>query len=184
MTKVVRPFITSSSAAVTRISVTGSSALVASSRIRIGGSFSNARRWRAAAARRRTEACRVRRSGLQTFRIAVDEVERLGARRRLADFGVAGVRLADAQILGDRAVEQQRFLKHHADIAAQARQREVADIDAVDLDRAGLRIEGAMQQRERGRFAAAGRADQSDAFAGQHGEGQIGHRGALAVIGQ
>ena len=40
MTKVVRPLITSSSACVTLASVTGSSALVASSRIRIGGFFS------------------------------------------------------------------------------------------------------------------------------------------------
>ena len=37
MTKVVRPFITSFSAAVTFASVVASSALVASSRIRIGG---------------------------------------------------------------------------------------------------------------------------------------------------
>ena len=50
MTNVVRPFITSSSAACTLASVAASSALVASSRIRIGGSFSSARaidsRWR------------------------------------------------------------------------------------------------------------------------------------------
>src|SRR6267378_1973918 len=43
ITKVVRPFITSSRAALTLASVTASSALVASSRIRIGGSFSSAR---------------------------------------------------------------------------------------------------------------------------------------------
>ncbi|MGY3406340.1 hypothetical protein ACVWZV_002453 [Bradyrhizobium sp. GM5.1] len=50
ITKVVRPFITSSRAVFTLASVTASSALVASSRIRIGGSFSSARaidsRWR------------------------------------------------------------------------------------------------------------------------------------------
>ena len=50
ITKVVRSFITSSSAACTFISVVASSALVASSRIRIGGFFSSARaiemRWR------------------------------------------------------------------------------------------------------------------------------------------
>ena len=43
ITKVVRPFITSSSAACTLASVMASSALVASSRIRIGGSLSSAR---------------------------------------------------------------------------------------------------------------------------------------------
>jgi acetyl-CoA acetyltransferase len=50
ITKVVRPFITSASAACTRASVSASRALVASSRIKIGGSLSNARaierRWR------------------------------------------------------------------------------------------------------------------------------------------
>ena len=50
ITKVVRSFINSSSAACTFISVVASSALVASSRIRIGGFFTNARaierRWR------------------------------------------------------------------------------------------------------------------------------------------
>ena len=43
ITKVVRPFITSSSAALSLASVTASSALVASSRIRIGGSYRIAR---------------------------------------------------------------------------------------------------------------------------------------------
>ena len=43
MTNVVRPFMTSSSAILSRASVSGSSALVASSRMRIGGSLSSAR---------------------------------------------------------------------------------------------------------------------------------------------
>ena len=41
-----------------------------------------------------------------------------------------------------------------------------------------------MQQRERGRFAAAGRPDQRDALAGQRRETQIRHRGTLAIIGK
>ena len=47
-----------------------------------------------------------------------------------------------------------------------------------------LRIEGAMQQRQRRRLAAAGRPDQRDALAGQRREAQIRHGGALAVIGK
>ena len=87
---------------------------------------------------------------------------------------IGRVRLADAQVLGDRAVEQQRFLIDHADVVAQRGELERADVHAVDLDGAGLRIEGAMQQRERGRFAGAGRADQRDRFARQHREAEIG----------
>ena len=49
---------------------------------------------------------------------------------------------------------------------------------------ARLRIESAIQQRQRRRFAAAGRADQRHAVAGQGGEAQIRHRGTLAVIGK
>ena len=41
-----------------------------------------------------------------------------------------------------------------------------------------------MQQRERGRLAGAGRADQRDGLARQRGEVEVGDRGALAVIGE
>ena len=94
MTKVVRPFMTSSSATLSRASVTGSSALVASSRIRIGGFFSSARamarRWRSPpeSSRPRSPSGASRPSG-----IAVDEVERLRAGRGVAHFGVGGVGL-------------------------------------------------------------------------------------------
>jgi hypothetical protein len=85
-------------------------------------------------------------------------------------FLLRGVRLADAQIVRDRTIEQQRLLKHHADIPPQRRQRQSADVHAVDLDEARLRVEGAMEKRDRGRFAGAGRADQGYGLAGQRGE--------------
>ena len=69
--------------------------------------------------------------------------ERLGARRRIAQFRFARVRLANAQVFGDRTVEQEALLKHHADIVAERGKLHVAHIDTVDLDRARLRIEGA-----------------------------------------
>ena len=55
--------------------------------------------------------------------IAIDEIGGLRARRRRAQFVVSRIRLADAQVLRDRAVEQQRLLEHDADIVAQTRQR-------------------------------------------------------------
>ncbi len=74
ITNVVRPRITSSRAALTLASVTASSALVASSRIRIGGSFKSARaidsRWRSAA---------FAGMGFEFLVAAFDEFERLGA---------------------------------------------------------------------------------------------------------
>ena len=41
-----------------------------------------------------------------------------------------------------------------------------------------------MQQRERGRLAGAGRADQRHGLARQRREGEVGDRGALAVVGE
>ena len=97
---------------------------------------------------------------------------------------VGGVRLAHTQIFRDRAIEQQSFLKHDTDIAAQAGQCQRPHIHAIDADDAGLRIEGAMQQRNRCRFAGASGADQRDRLAGQGGEREILNGWALAVIGE
>ena len=116
--------------------------------------------------------------------MARDQLGRLRALGRLAQLLVGCVRIADAQVLGDRAVEQQRLLIDHADIVAQRRELHGADVHAVDFDRAGLRIERAMQQRERGRLAGAGGADERDGLARQHRERKVRDGGALAVIGE
>ena len=83
-----------------------------------------------------------------------------------AHFFVGGVRFADAEIVGDRSVEQQRFLEHHADIPPQRRQRQPAHIHPVDLDEPRLRVEGAMQQGDRGRFTGTRGPYQRDGFTG------------------
>src|SRR5262249_38292919 len=120
---------------------------------------------------------------LEALGTALDDIERLRALTGFVHLRLARIRLADLKIFLDRAVEQQRFLEHHADIAAQPRQREAADIHAVDLDHARLRIEHAMQQPERGRLAGAGGADERNRLAGQRREVQVLDRRALAVIG-
>ncbi len=85
ITKVVRSFITSSSAACTLVSVVASSAEVASSRIRIGGFFSSARaidsRWRSPPDRKRPRSPTI---AFELVGIALDEIERLRAPQRLA----------------------------------------------------------------------------------------------------
>ncbi len=122
--------------------------------------------------------------GLEFLVAAFDEFQRLRAACGDAHFLVGGVRLADAEVVGERAVEQQRLLEHHADVPPQRGQLQAADIHAVDLDDAGLRVEGAVQKRDRRRFAGAGRADQRDGLAGQGGKRNVLDRGPLAVIGK
>ncbi len=65
-TSVVRPLQSSSSACWIRISVVLSSALVASSKMRIGGFFKRRARWRGAVSARRRGARHVRRSGCRS----------------------------------------------------------------------------------------------------------------------
>jgi len=103
----------------------------------------------------------------ERVRRALDEVERLGALGGVAHFGLGGVGLADPQVFGDRAVEQQRLLVDDADVAPERGELDVADVDAVDLDHPGLRVEGAVEQRQRGRLAGPGAADQRDGFPGE-----------------
>src|SRR5262249_21748528 len=102
---------------------------------------------------------------LEAIRRIFDEIERLGAYGGIPHFRHRGVRLTDAQVVGNRAIEQQGFLEYHADVVAQCGQLDVADIDAVDQDFARLRIERAVEQCQRGRLAGAGAADQRDSFA-------------------
>jgi hypothetical protein len=63
---------------------------------------------------------------------------------RFAHLLLGCVWFSDPQIFNNRTVEQQRFLKHHANIPAQPGQLEFANIDPIDLDHARLRIEGAV----------------------------------------
>src|SRR5262249_6778268 len=72
--------------------------------------------------------------GFKTALVALDEVKRLRARRGNPEFLVAGIGLADAQILGNRTVKQHGLLKHHADVAPKRRQLQPAYIHAVDSD--------------------------------------------------
>jgi hypothetical protein len=121
---------------------------------------------------------------LVALRLAQDEVVRLGEPGRLLELGLRRVRLADAQIVGDRAVEHRAVLEHHADVAAQRLELDVAVVDAVDADDAGLRIPHAVQQRQRRALAGAGRADESHLGSGRHLQREMHQRRTSAVVGE
>ena len=134
MTKVVRPFITSSSASWSLRSVAASSALVASSRIRIGGFLRSARaierRWRSPP---ESERPRSPIDGVEAVGLAGDEFERLRALERLDHLLVGGVRAADLEVLADRAREQHRLLEHDADVAPERRQRQMSRMSSPSM---------------------------------------------------
>ena len=90
---------------------------------------------------------------------AFDEFEGVGAPRRVYDRRLAGIRMAVANVVADRAVQQRGVLRHHADLRPQAFLGQPGDVLPVDQDAAALRPVEAEQQMHEGRFAGAGAAD-------------------------
>ena len=105
---------------------------------------------------------------------------RLGEPGGLLDLGVGGVGPADADVLGDRAVEQAGVLEHDGDVVPQRAERHVGDVLAVDQDAAGIGRAQALQERQRGGLAGAGRPDQRDGLAGGGLEAGVEH--ALVAV--
>ena len=89
----------------------------------------------------------------------------------LDDRVAAGVRVAVGDVVGDRVLEQDRLLEHDADLAAEAAERDVADVVAVDPDGARIDVPEPREQVHQGRLAAAVGADQRDRLAVPDGRG-------------
>ena len=81
-------------------------------------------------------------------------------RRRLGDLVVARVGAREADVVGDRAREQERVLQHDAELAAVRAQVELAQVDAVGQDRALERVVEAGDELGERRLAAARLADE------------------------
>ena len=140
MTRTVRPRMSSDSACCTRNSLSASRSEVASSRIRIGGSFRNAR---AIARRWRLSAGELHAALAHRGRVALgqggDEVVGLGQAGRVLDLGLRGAGLAVGDVVPDRVVEEKGVLGHDADQRAQRGHRDRRAVvpihrDAPDAD--------------------------------------------------
>ena len=75
--------------------------------------------------------------------------------------GLRCIRLAEAQILLDRAVEQIGVLMHHGDLAAQRFGIEGADILAADPHHPGLRSQLTQQEPKQSGLSRAGAGHQT-----------------------
>jgi hypothetical protein len=96
----------------------------------------------------------------------------VGGARRGHDLLVAGLGAGEAQILLDRAVEQERVLLDDREGAAQALRRQAAHIVPADPhDALGGVVEPLQQPHDR-RLARAAHADDADPFARADGEAQ------------
>ncbi len=82
-------------------------------------------------------------------------------------------RHAVGDVVRDRVVEEHGLLRHERDLLAQRPQRDVADVDAVDENRAFLDVvEPRNQVHERG-LARAAQTDDGHHLSGAHGERRV-----------
>ena len=95
---------------------------------------------------------------------------------------LAGVGPPEADVVGDGPVQHPRVLGHQRELVAERAQAQAAQVDPVQLDRAGVGVVEPLQQGEQGRLAGAGGADNADPLAGGHLQVQVAQdRGALGV---
>ena len=72
------------------------------------------------------------------------------------------VRLAEGDVLGDGAGEEEALLRHDPELVAQRVLRHVVEVDAVDRDPAARRLVEPREQLRDRRLAGAGVADERD----------------------
>src|SRR6267142_2711675 len=117
------------------------------------------------------------------LRQSQDELMRVGKTRGLLDRRHAGARPAVGDVLGQRAVKQDRILLHDRDLAAQRMLRRLSDILTVDQDSSAADVVKPLHQLDEGGLAGAGAADQPDAFAGADVHRQpVIQRDAMAAV--
>ena len=79
----------------------------------------------------------------------------------------------EGDVAGDRVGEEKRLLRHEADRAAQAAERDLADVDAADRHGARRRLVQPRQQVDQRRLAGAGAADERDRLARLDAEADV-----------
>src|ERR1700744_3474322 len=112
---------------------------------------------------------------------ADDEVVDLGRAGRVLDLLVGGGGLGVAQVLPHRGVQQVGFLADYADDGGQVGQPEVAQVDAVDRDRAAAGVVQPGHQGPEGGLARAGLADPGQRAARPDIQREAARRGAVGA---
>src|SRR5262245_21410390 len=100
-----------------------------------------------------------------TLRQVLNELMRVRHLGRFDDLRQGIARIAAADVVRHRVVEDEVVLKHDGDLHAQRVERHPAQVLAVDADLAGIGIEEARDEIDKGVFLHVLRADESDALA-------------------
>ena len=93
-------------------------------------------------------------------------------------------RAAGRDVVAQRQLEADEVLEHRGQPRAPRRQVELAQVDAVDLDRAGLRVVQPAQQLGERRLAGAVLSDDGERRAGGDGQVEAFEHGRAARVGK
>ena len=105
--------------------------------------------------------------------------------RGVDDLLVRRVRLAEGDVLADRAGEEEALLRHDPELAAQRLLRDVVEVVPVDRDPARARVVEAREQLRDRRLARAGVADERDRRARRNVERDaVEHLGAFVPVAE
>ena len=132
-------------------------------------------------------AAAVGEDGVETVRQAVDVVVHAGHPDGLEDLGIVGIRRARhgvADVVPHRHREQHVLLQRDGDVVAHGVDLVVAQVPAVDGDRAGIRVVEPQQQRHQRALAGAGGADDRRDGAGLGGEAHRIENRTVGLVGE
>ena len=110
-----------------------------------------------------------------------DEVVEAGRLRGGHDLVVGRVELPHPDVVADGAIEEGRLLRDQREAAAEGRQRVLADVASVDLDRPIGRVVEAREHIDQGRLAGTGRPDERGAGPGRDRDRDVLERRGQAV---
>ena len=91
------------------------------------------------------------------------------------------LRAAEGDVLAHAAVQDERLLEQDRDVAAQRGELELAQVVAVEADRAPVGVVEADEHPGERRLAGAAGADQGQRLAGRDTQGDVVERGALGA---
>ena len=97
---------------------------------------------------------------------------------------VGRFRATEGDVVGDGAGEQERLLRHDAELAAQRRERDVAHVVAVDADRTRGDVVEAGDELGDGRLPGAGRADERHGLTGGDLDRDVVQHRNLGLVGE
>ena len=111
--------------------------------------------------------------GIDAARQTLNEFLCIRGANGIPDLFIRRIQTTVEDIFFDGGIEEERILRHEADVVAKGADRHIPDVDAVDADGSACHIIEARKQVGNGGLAGAGGPDDGDGLSGSGDEIQI-----------